>query len=129
MKKNRIDRINSLLREVIFDVIQKQVRNPHVNLFVSVTRVDTSTDLYHAKVYISMIGTDVQKQHVLEALQSAAGFIAVQASHQVEMRHFPSLHFKLDNAAEEHFKIEKILSDIEKERMSRPHEEDSTENG
>ncbi|HSX13039.1 MAG TPA: 30S ribosome-binding factor RbfA [Chlamydiales bacterium] len=119
MKKNRIDRINSLLREVISDVILKQVKNPHVNLFVSVTRVDTSADLYHAKVYISLIGTDTEKQNVLHALESAAGFIAVQSSHQVKMRHFPSLSFKLDNAAEEHFKIEKLLFDIEKERQSR----------
>lgn len=123
MKKNRIERINSLLKEVIFDVIQKQVRNPHVNLFVSITRVDTSADLYHAKVYISLIGTDAEKEKVLVALESAAGFIAVQASKQVELRHFPSLTFKIDHAAEDHFKIEKILSDIEKERLSRPHEE------
>ncbi len=122
MKKNRIDRINSLLKEVVFDVIQKQVRNPHVNLFVSVTKVDTSADLHHAKVYISMIGTEAEKAKVLTALQSAAGFIAVQASRQVELRHFPTLTFKLDHAAEDHFKIEKILSDIEKERTSRPHE-------
>lgn len=119
MKKNRIDRINSLLREVIFDVIQKQVKNPHVNLFVTVTRVDTSADLYHAKVYISLIGTDVEKQQVLHALESAAGFIAVQASQQVEMRHFPTLSFKLDTSAEEHFKIEKLLYDIEQERRAR----------
>lgn len=123
MKKQRIDRINSLLREVIFDVIQKQVRNPHVNLFVSVMRVDTSSDLYHAKVYISMIGSDAEKQKVVAALNSAAGFIAVQASKQVELRHFPELSFRLDTAAEEHFKIEQILSNIEKERQSRPHDE------
>ena len=123
MKKNRINRINSLLKEVLFDVIQKQVRNPHVNLFVSVTRVDTSADLYHAKVYVSLIGTDAEKAKVLAALESAAGFIAVQASKQVELRHFPSITFRLDNAAEEHFKIEKILSDIEKERLSRSHDE------
>jgi ribosome-binding factor A len=123
MKKNRIDRINSLLKEVLFDVIQKQVRNPNVNLFVSVTRVETSADLYHAKVYVSLIGTEAEKAKVLAALQSAAGFIAVQASKQVELRHFPSLTFRIDNAAEEHFRIEKILSEIEKERASRPHEE------
>lgn len=122
MKKNRINRINSLLKEVIFDVIQKEVRNPHVNLFVSVTRVETSTDLSHAKVYVSLIGTDEEKNKVLAALQSAAGFIAVNASHQVELRHFPNLTFRIDTAAEEHMKIQKILSDIEKERLSRPHE-------
>ncbi len=127
MKKNRINRINSLLREVISDVIQKEVRNPHVTLFVSVTRVDTSTDLSHAKVYISMIGSDVEKDKVLHALESAAGFIAVQASKQVELRHFPELSFRLDHAAEDHFKIQKILLDIEKERLSRSHDEDNSE--
>ena len=119
MKKNRLERVNSLLQEVIFDVIQKEVRNPHVNRFVSVTRVETSADLAHARVYVSLIGTEVEKEKILVALESAAGFIAVQASKQVELRHFPSLTFKIDHAAEDHFKIEKILSDLEKERVSR----------
>lgn len=127
MKKNRLSRINSLLKEVIFDVIQKQVRNPHVNLFVSVTRVETSPDLYHAKVYISLIGSNEEKSKVLTALESAAGFIAVNASKQVQLRHFPSLSFKIDNSAEEHMKIQNILSNIEKERLSRPPESNSDE--
>lgn len=122
MKKNRLQKINSLLKEVLFDVIQKEVRNPHVNTFVTVTRVDTSADLYHAKVYISLIGTDAEKAKVLAALESAAGFIAVNASKQVRLRHFPNLTFKIDTAAEEHFRIEKILADLEQERKSRPHE-------
>lgn len=122
MKKNRLNRINSLLKEVLFEVIQKEVRNPNVNLFVSVTRVETSADLHHAKVFISLIGTQQEKAKVLDALQSAAGFIAVAASKQVELRHFPSLAFKIDTSADEHMKIEKILADIEKERLSRPHD-------
>ena len=122
MKKNRLNRINSLLQEVIFEVIQKEVRNPHVNTFISVTRVETSGDLHHAKVFISMIGTNDQKEKVLIALQSAAGFIAVHAAHKVKLRYFPNLVFKLDTAAEEHIKIQEILSKIEQERRSRPHE-------
>src|SRR5262245_58085308 len=121
MKKNRLSRVNSLLKEVIFEVIQKDVRNPHVNTFISVTEVDTSADLHHAKVYISMIGTDAEKAKVLAAIQTAAGFIAVHASEKVKLRYFPSLTFYLDTAAEEHMKIEKLLADIEKERLSRPH--------
>ncbi len=120
MKKNRLSRINSLLKEVIFEVIQREVRNPHVTTFVTVTRVDTSADLHHAKVYISIIGSDEEKTKVLSALQSAAGFIAVNAADKVDLRYFPNLVFKLDNAAEEYMKIQKILDDIEKERLSRP---------
>ena len=119
MKKNRLVRVNSLLKEVLFEVIQKEVRNPEVNRFVSVSKVETSADLHHAKVYISLIGTDVEKQKVLHGLQSAAGFIAVQASKKVELRHFPTLTFYIDHSADDHMRIEKVLSDLEKERNSR----------
>ncbi|MBI3901084.1 MAG: 30S ribosome-binding factor RbfA, partial [Chlamydiia bacterium] len=118
--KNRLSRINSLLKEVHFEVIQKEVRNPHVTTFVTVTQVETSADLHHAKVYISLIGTDAEKDKVLTALQSAAGFIAVHAAKEVKLRYFPALTFKLDKSADEQMKIEKILADIEKERQSRP---------
>ena len=107
---------------MIFEVIQKEVRNPHVTTFVTVTRVDTSADLHHAKVYISIIGSNEEREKVLTALQSAAGFIAVHAADKVELRYFPNLVFKLDTAAEEYIKIQKILDDIEKERLSRPHD-------
>lgn len=120
MKKNRLERINSLLKEVIFEVIQKEVRNPHVNTFVTVTRVETSADLHHAKVSISMIASHAEKEKILQALQSAAGFIAVHASKKVELRYFPQLTFKLDTALEEHLRIQEILGKIEQERLSRP---------
>ena len=120
MRKNRLERVNSLLKEVIFEVIQREVKNPHVNMFVTVTKVDTSADLHHAKVYISMIASEADKAKVLTALQSAAGFIAVHASKKVELRYFPELQFKLDTALEEHLRIQEILFKIEKERQTRP---------
>jgi ribosome-binding factor A len=120
MKKQRLDRINSLLKEVIVEVIQKDVRNPNINTFISVTKVETSADLHHAKVYISMIAPDAQKEKIVVALQSAAGFIAVHASKKVQIRYFPQLTFILDKALEEHMRIEKILGKIEEERRSRP---------
>ncbi len=128
MKAQRLSRVNSLLKEVIFEVIHKDVRNPHINTFVTVTKVETSADLHHAKVYISMIATDAEKEKVLHALESAAGFIAVQASKKVELRYFPQLTFKIDHTVDEHMRIEKILGEIEDERKSRadaPPTEDS----
>jgi ribosome-binding factor A len=121
MKKNRLERVNSLLKEVIFEVIQKEVRNPHVTTFVSITKVDTSADLHHAKVYISLIAPDAEKEKVVAALQSAAGFIAVHSAKKAQLRYFPNLTFKLDTTLDEHLKIQKILGEIEKERLSREH--------
>ena len=111
--------MNSLLKEVISDVIRRDVRNPHVNELVTVTRVDITKDLYHAKVYISVIGSQSQKDETLAALQSAAGFIAVQSSKEVVMRYFPVLKFILDDSVERHMRIEELLNDIAVEKDGR----------
>jgi ribosome-binding factor A len=119
MSKKRIDRINSLLQEVIAEVIRRDVNNPLVAKFVSVTRVDVSKDLRHAKVYISVIGTDLEKKHTLDALQSAAGFIAITSSKKVVLRFFPALRFVLDDSVDKHMRIEELLKEIHTEEKSR----------
>jgi ribosome-binding factor A len=128
MTKQRTSRLNSLLKEVISDTIRRDVRNPHVNELLTVTRVDISRDLHHAKVYISVIGTAEQKAETLQALQSAAGFIAVQSSKEVVMRYFPALSFTLDDSVDKHMRIEELLSKIASEKDHRnetPADDDS----
>jgi ribosome-binding factor A len=117
--KQRTDRLNSLLKEVISEVIKREVRNPHVNELITVTRVDITKDLHYAKVYVSVIGDEAQKKETLAALQSAAGFIAVNASQKVVMRYFPALTFRLDDGVDKHIRMQKLLSDISEERNSR----------
>jgi ribosome-binding factor A len=124
MKKNRLDRVNSLLKEIIFDVIRKNVKNPHIRTFITVTRVDTTADLHHAKVYISTIASDKEKAETIAALQSAAGFIAVHASKQTSLPYFPELIFKIDSDLEQHLRIEELLGKIEQERQAHPREDD-----
>lgn len=127
MPKQRTDRLNSLLKEVISEVIRRDVRNPHVNELVTVTRVDITKDLHYAKVYISVIGSSLDKDETLQALQTAAGFIAVNASKKVTMRYFPSLTFKLDDGVDKHMRIEKLLGEIRQEQNERKEEgEDDT---
>jgi ribosome-binding factor A len=128
MVVKRTDRLNSLLKEVISEVIKREVRNPHVAELVTVTRVQISKDLRHAKVFISVIGTEQEKSETMDALTSAAGFIAVQSSQKVVMRYFPELTFKLDDSVEKHMRIEELLGKISKERESRtyPIEDETT---
>lgn len=117
----RIDRLNSLLKQVISEVIAREVRNPRVNTLVTVTAVDISKDLHNAKVHISVIGTDAEKKQTLQALQSASGFISVQASKQVVLRYFPHLTFVLDGSVEDHLRIDALLEKIHDEQQSRNH--------
>jgi ribosome-binding factor A len=127
MTKDRTLRLNSLLKEVITEVIRKDVRNPHVNELVAVTKVDITKDLRHAKVYISVIGNEVQKRETIDALQSASGFIAVNSSKKVRMRFFPELKFILDDSVEKHMHIDNILKDIHAEQSTRTPKDESTE--
>lgn len=124
MAVKRTDRLNSLLKEVISEVIRREVRNPHVNELVTVTRVQISRDLRHAKVYISVIGTEQVKIETLEALKSAAGFIAVNSSQKVVMRYFPELTFKLDDSVDKHMRIEELLTKLGQERETRKSQDD-----
>lgn len=115
----RTDRLNSLLKEVLSDVIAREVRNPHVATLLTVTRVDITKDLRYAKVYVSVIGDDTERKSTIEGLQQSSGFIAVNASKQVVMRYFPELRFYLDDSVDQHMRIEKVLGEIKSERTLR----------
>ncbi len=122
MSERRVQRLNSLLKEVISDVIHQDVKNPHLPKLITVTRVEVSKDLHHAKVYISAIGDDAVKKEAIAVLQSAANFIAVHASKKVVMRFFPELLFIVDSSLEAHMKIEELIYKIQQERKSRESE-------
>ncbi len=116
----RTDRLNSLLQEVIAEVIMRDIRNPHVSRLLTVKRVEITKDLHHAKVYISMLGSDLEKKETIKALKSAAGFISVQAAKQVVMKFFPSLTFHLDETIENEIRIHNLLEKIHEEQSHRP---------
>jgi ribosome-binding factor A len=117
--KKRTERLNSLLKEVISEVIAKDVKDPRLGSLITVTSVDITRDMHHAKVFISVIGNPEEKKKTLDALQSGAGFIAIHASKKVVMRYFPSLTFKADDSADKYATIDSILGKIRNERESR----------
>lgn len=123
MGYDRTDRLNSLLREVLSDVIRKDVKNPKVSELVSVTRVAISKDLQHAKVYISIIGDPKDSDQTLRALRSASGFIAVTAAKQVRIRHFPELKFLYDDGVEKQARMNALVDQVKEERDSRNQQE------
>jgi len=116
----RTERLNSLLQEVLSEVIAKDVKDPRLGSLVTITSVEITKDLQHAKVYVSVIGDKETKKKTLEALQSGAGFIAVHASKKVVMRYFPSLSFRLDESADKFAAIDTILCKIRQEQKNRP---------
>lgn len=126
MTLRRTDRLNSLLREVLSEVIRHDVKNPHIHELITVTRVDVSKDIHNAKVYISVIGSDNEKQGTLSALRSAAGYIAVIASKKVVMRYFPHLTFHLDNSVDKLHHIDQLINKINTDKSTKEPQDEAS---
>lgn len=115
----RIERVNSLLVEVIAAVVMREVKDPRIPGLITITRVETTPDLRQAKVFFSIIGSEKEKKTALQVLQEAAGFISMTASKKVVLRFFPQLTFKIDDTLEKHQRIDDLLKKIDDEKNAR----------
>ena len=105
----RTDRIGDLLRAEISTIISRKVRDPRVGM-TSVSAVDVSPDLRHARVHVSVVGDHSDQEGSLEALRHAAGFIRGQLGRELSrLRNIPELRFELDRGAEYSQRISDLL--------------------
>jgi ribosome-binding factor A len=109
MTGRRPERLAEQIKEEVSLIISGEVEDPRVG-FVTVTDVKMSPDLRHAKVYVSVIGTDDEVKGSLAALKHANGFIRYQLGAVLRMRHTPELHFAHDDAEVRAARIEELLS-------------------
>jgi ribosome-binding factor A len=111
----RIERLNSLLRQEISELVQRQVKDPRLGSFVSITNVEVSSDMRYAKVFVSRLGSESEKQETLSALVSASGFIRHELGERLKMRRTPELNFKLDDTIEKADRVLRIIDTISTE--------------
>lgn len=104
----RTDRINEQLKQEIALLVRNEVRDPRVSE-ATVTAVETSPELDHAKVYFTALGDDAEKDEILSGLQSASPFIRTQLGRRLRMRRIPELHFQVDRVLEEASRIDALL--------------------
>jgi len=97
---HRIERINSLIRQEISQLLQRQVKDPRLGNFIAVTEVSTSADLKHAKVFVSRIGSEEEKQETLSVLTAASGFFRKELASRLKLRSTPELSFQWDDSIE-----------------------------
>lgn len=116
MAKKRIARVNEQMKRELIQLLQFEVRDPRVGA-VSVTDVEVSPDLYHAKVFYAPRGDDEEKQRTLEGLKAAAPFLRTEISKRMSIRKAPELHFVLDNTLEHAMHIEQLLREARASSM------------
>jgi ribosome-binding factor A len=108
----RTERVNSLLRQEVSDLIQNHAKDPRLSCLVSVTQVETAPDMKYAKVYVSCICDAARKKEIMDALASAAGFFRTELVHRLSMRHVPDLDFRWDDSIEKGAHILSLIDRI-----------------
>ena len=110
----RIEKINQAIKEEVSRIIQMEVKDPRLQ-FITITHVEVSRDLQHAKVYYSVLGNTSKIEGVKEGLNSARGFIRKLVSQYVQMRYTPEIEFIFDKSIEYGMKIEETIERIKNE--------------
>ncbi len=113
MQQNRLQRINSEIKKALSVILANEIRDPRLVGLVSVLDVDTSTDLSHCFVSVSIYEKNKKRAEMsFNTLQHSAGFIRKMLSDRVDLRIVPLLHFKLDNSYEIDEKMSKLIDSI-----------------
>jgi ribosome-binding factor A len=114
MSNDRMRRVNEAVREVLSDAM-KLLKDPRVG-FVTVTDVRTSPDLRHAKVYVSVLGSESERAATMDGLASAHGVLQSAVNRELRLKRTPTLDFVYDDTAERADRLERMLADMEPER-------------
>lgn len=111
MSGRRKERVGEAMREVIAELIAREIKDPRVGM-VTLTVVDVSPDLRHARVYFSCVGDDAERRRCLAGLQSAAGFVKGQLARRLRLRYAPELTFLLDPSLEAADRMATLLKEV-----------------
>jgi ribosome-binding factor A len=111
-KHQRSDRVAEAIREEIAMFLAEGVKDPRVTGLVTVTGVEMTRDLRHAKVFVSVMGTDTDRSATLEGLASVAGFLRSRLARSLSLRVAPEVHFVPDESIARAARIETLLSQI-----------------
>ena len=108
----RTERVDELLRQEIGSIVTREVADPRIG-FVTVTSVETTPDLRHAKVWVSVIGQPAERDAAVAALASRDAVRPARAGQRLRLKRIPDLHVHLDDTAERGTRILRLLADIE----------------
>jgi ribosome-binding factor A len=103
-------RVDEAMRAVLSKAIATEIKDPRVG-FVTVTGVKTSPDLRHARVFVSILGDDPEREESMAGLRSAHGFLQSRLAAELILKHTPSLTFAYDESVDRGMRISRILDE------------------
>lgn len=108
MPGDRLRRVNEAVRQVLSDAITQDLKDPRVG-FVTVTGVDVSPDLRHARVYVSVLGDAAAKEGSLDGLRAAHGYLQRRIAGELRLKHTPTLNFSIDDSIDRGMRISELI--------------------
>jgi len=110
MTKERMRRVNEVIREVIGSAIASDLDDPRIG-FVTVTSVDTSPDLRSARVYVSVLGDAEERESTLAALRASHGVLQSRIAREMRIKYTPTLSFHYDEGPERGIRVARLLEE------------------
>lgn len=107
----RTDRIDELLRQEIGSIVTREVADPRIG-FATITKVETTPDLRHAKVWVSVIGQPKERSQTISALSRAMPFVRRELGRTLRLKRIPDLHVELDDTAERGTRVMHLLDEL-----------------
>lgn len=114
MKKNSVKniRINSEVQREMSQIIQEEIKDPRVHPMTSVMAVEVTPDLKFAKIFVSVLGSEEEKEKTMEGLKKSASFARGQLARRMNLRNTPELTFILDNSIEYGVTMSKRIDEV-----------------
>ncbi len=110
MKQHRLARVSEVIREVAAETILFELQDPRIKN-VTVTRAEVSADLQHAKVFVSVMGTQKEQDLCLHGLQHSAGFVQSRLAARLKTRFTPAVHFVVDEGVKKSIEVTKLINE------------------
>ena len=109
----RPEKVAHRMRREVADILQRRVRDPRVSAMVSVTDVEVTPDLSFARVFVTILGPEAERDATFEALTHAAGFVRHELSVRLGLREVPEVRFVYDESLDRGARVEELLKRIQ----------------
>lgn len=117
MGQLRAEKVQEFIKQEISNIILSELKDPRIG-FVTVTQVEITGDLRHAKIYISLMGSDEQKADTWQGLQKALGYMRTEIGKRIRLRFTPELSLHLDESLDYSARIQELLIKIKQEESN-----------
>lgn len=105
-------RLAGEIKRDLIEIFSNEIRDPNIDSMVSITDVEVTNDLSYAKIYVSKLGSQKDRENLIEALTKANGFIRSALSKRLQIKKVPEINFYLDESLEYGARIEKIIEEL-----------------